>query len=67
MAEAGTPKFGYRRLLKEVGLILGAAASSGGSDRRIVLAALRRKLDVDDAVLLRRGFDKAYRQIVEGV
>ena len=36
-------------------------------DRRIVLRRLCRELGTDEAELLRWGFDRAYRQMVEGV
>ena len=36
-------------------------------DRRVLIERLCRELDVDEATLLERGFDKAYRRIVEGV
>ncbi len=36
-------------------------------DRRQVLRRLCQAFDADEGVLLRRGFDRAYRRIVEGV
>ncbi len=36
-------------------------------DRRQVLRSLCLAFDAEEGVLLRRGFDRAYRRIVEGV
>ncbi len=36
-------------------------------DRRRVLARLARDMDVEPALLLERGFERAYRRMVEGV
>lgn len=67
MIDPRPPKFGYPRLLEEVGQIIRAAPFPEALDRRAVLFTLTRRLEVEEAVLLRRGFDKAYRQIIEGV
>jgi hypothetical protein len=36
-------------------------------DREVVLERMRQAFEAEPEVLLRRGFDKAYRRIVEGV
>jgi hypothetical protein len=63
------PRFGYHYLLRRIGELLGEAggAATESMDRRRVLARLCAELNAPETLLLERGFDKAYRQIVEGV
>ena len=60
-------RFGYHLLLERLQRYRAEAADPGAMDRRRVLARLEAELDADVEVLLQRGFDKAYRRIVEGV
>lgn len=64
-----TPRFGYHRLLRRLGELLAEAGGPATEtmDRRRVLARLCAELNAPETLLLERGFDKAYRQIVEGV
>ncbi len=63
------PRFGYHLLLRRLGDLLSEAGgpTSEAMDRRRVLALLCAELQAPETLLLARGFDKAYRQIVEGV
>ena len=61
------PRFGIElilQVLQEIGHREGGVAVM---DRRVVLAELGKRLGVEEPLLLERGFDRAYRQIVEGV
>lgn len=63
------PRFGYHHLLRRMGDLLAEAGgpASETMDRRRVLARLCMELHAPENLLLERGFDRAYRQIVEGV
>jgi hypothetical protein len=61
------PKFGFPRLLKAVEDYAASARCENDLDRDVVLERMRHQFQVDADVLLRRGFDKAYRRVVEGV
>jgi len=63
---AAPPKFGHAELVAAVDA-LRARWGRAAMDRRRVLDAVCRELGADEATVLRRGFDKAYRQIVEGI
>jgi hypothetical protein len=43
------------------------ADAVNGLDRRVVLARLCAALDAEEELLLLRGFDRAYRRVIEGV
>ncbi len=60
-------KFGYIQIVECIGRLREEAHGPEDMDRRAVLEQLCRDLEVDEATLLERGFDKAYRRIVEGV
>lgn len=72
-----SPRFGYHLLLERLlAYRVEAEGGAGGGgahpapdalDRRRVLQRLAAELGVEPAVLLERGFDKAYRRMVEGV
>ena len=60
-------RFGYVQLVEQIGRLRDKAQGDGDLDRRVLIAQLCQELGVDEAALLERGFDKAYRRIVEGV
>ena len=60
-------RFGYERLVTLIEAYRDRATDRAELDRRRVLARLQAELGCDEALLRRRGFDRAYRQIVEGV
>jgi hypothetical protein len=71
---AGPPRFGFELLLAR--LLRYRAEAQGDAqgdalpeamDRLNVLRRLQAELGVEAALLLERGFDKAYRRAVEGV
>jgi len=71
---ATPPRFGLTLLLERLRAYqaearqgVAAGDSDSAMDRRRVLARLQAELGAEPAVLLRRGFDKAYRRVVEGV
>ena len=64
---ADVPRFGVERILQELAAIQARPGGVAAMDRQRVLAELCQALAVEEAVLLERGFDRAYRQIVEGV
>ena len=45
----------------------GAGGAAEALDRRAVLARLCAAFEMDEALLLLRGFDRAYRRVIEGV
>ena len=61
------PKFGYAELAARVASEISSQAGGDGAGRRQVLRALALHFETGEAVLLRRGFDKAYRMAVEGL
>lgn len=65
--ETMAARFGYIQLVDHIGRIREDAGNSDGMDRRALMERLCREMAVDEATLLERGFDKAYRRIVEGV
>lgn len=72
-ADAGAPRFGYARVLERLlAYRAEAEARPGGAppdalDRRRVLARLGAELGAEPELLLARGFERAYRRVVEGV
>ncbi len=69
-APRGAPsgaKFGFDDLLQAIRQHAGGARCANDLDREVVLERMRTLFGVEPEVLLRRGFDKAYRHVVEGV
>ena len=60
-------RFGYIQLVDHIGQARDEMQNADELDRRVLIERLCRELNVDEATLLERGFDKAYRRIVEGV
>ena len=60
-------KFGFPQLLQAVETYATSARCEHDLDREVVLERMRQEFAVEAEVLLRRGFDKAYRRVVEGV
>ena len=67
MAAEKPGKFGFQDLLEAVETYASSARCENDLDRDIVLERMRHEFAVESDVLLRRGFDKAYRRVVEGV
>jgi len=67
MENAKPGKFGFQELLLAVETYAASARCENDLDREVVLERMRQEFDVEQEVLLRRGFDKAYRRVVEGV
>ena len=68
--EAANPKpgrFGFVHILASIQRLGGEGSLPEQMDRRVVLERLCQAFEVEEAVLLERGFDRAYRQIVEGL
>ena len=61
------PKFGYGHLERCLARIVREAATADDLDRRVVLARACALLEADAEVVRRRGFDRAYRRLIEGV
>ena len=60
-------RIGYEGLLVVLRRYRGEARCANELDRRHVLHRLGQELELSEAALLERGFDKAYRLVVEGV
>ncbi|MCZ6748019.1 MAG: hypothetical protein O7D96_01920, partial [SAR324 cluster bacterium] len=60
-------KINYRLLLETIRGYREEAAGAETLDRRVVLTRLMGQFGVDEEELALRGFDRAYRLIVEGV
>ena len=60
-------RFGYIQLVEQIGQIRAESQNPEELDRRKLIERLCHDLGVSEAALLERGFDKAYRRIVEGV
>ncbi len=60
-------KINYPLLLETIRGYREEAAGAETLDRRVVLARLMGQFGVDEEELALRGFDRAYRLIVEGV
>jgi hypothetical protein len=65
--DAPPPKFGFIHLLGALQEYSASARCENDLDREVVLERMRQHFACEPEVLLRRGFDKAYRQVVEGV
>lgn len=67
-ADAVAPKkFGFVHLLQAMEAYAASARCQNDLDREVVLERMRQEFETEPEVLLRRGFDKAYRRLVEGV
>lgn len=60
-------RIGFEGLLEVLDRYRAEARCANELDRRHLLFRLGAELELEEAELLRRGFDKAYRRIVEGV
>jgi hypothetical protein len=60
-------KFGFTHLLQAMEEYAASARCENDLDRDVVLERMRQEFGTESEVLLRRGFDKAYRRLVEGV
>ena len=60
-------RFGYIQLVEQIGQLRQESQNPDELDRRNLIERLCLDLGVDEATLMERGFDKAYRRIVEGV
>ncbi len=60
-------RFGYVQIVERIARMREAAGGVEGLDRRAVLDALCRVFQADEGLLQERGFDKAYRRVIEGV
>lgn len=83
MPEQVAPRFGFEKLVALIAQYSGdagpgapavtgkaaatAPVNSRTMDRRELLAYLGARLQADESLLLLRGFDRAYRRIVEGL
>lgn len=65
--EALAARFGYIQLVDHIGRLREEAGNPDAMDRRALIERLCQEMEVDEATLLERGFDKAYRRIIEGV
>jgi hypothetical protein len=61
------PRFGYTLLLERLQAYRAEARSPEAMDRRSVLGRLEVELKAPAGLILQRGFDKAYRRVVEGL
>jgi hypothetical protein len=67
-AKGAVPRrFGIVHLTAAIAEHAKSARCANDLDRMVVLERMRLVFDTDPDVLLRRGFDKAYRQVMEGV
>lgn len=68
-AHVGAPlrRFGMVHLVDAIAEHAKSARCANDLDRLVVLERMHVLFEVEPEVLLRRGFDKAYRQVMEGV
>jgi len=64
---ASRRRFGLVHLVDAIAAYAKSARCANDLDRLVVLERIRQEFDSEPATLLRRGFDKAYRQVMEGV
>jgi hypothetical protein len=64
---APLPRFGYVHLVDAIADYAKTARCANDLDRLVVLERMRQEFATEPEVLLQRGFDKAYRQVLEGV
>lgn len=60
-------RFGFVHLVDAIAEHAQSARCENDLDRLVVLERMRVLFETEPDVLLRRGFDKAYRQVMEGV
>jgi hypothetical protein len=60
-------RFGFVHLVDAIAEHAKSARCENDLDRLVVLERMRVVFETEPEVLLRRGFDKAYRQVMEGV
>lgn len=60
-------RFGIAQIVAAIAEHAKSARCANDLDRMVVLERMRLVFDTEPEVLLRRGFDKAYRQVMEGV
>ena len=64
---APLPRFGFIHLVGAIAEYTKSARCANDLDRTVVLERMRQEFETEPEVLLQRGFDKAYRQVMEGV
>jgi hypothetical protein len=64
---APLPRFGFTHLVAAVAEYAQSARCVNDLDRLVVLERMRQEFGTETEKLLRRGFDKAYRQVLEGL
>ncbi len=64
---ASPRRFGFVHLVDAIAAYAKSARCANDLDRMVVLERMRQEFDSEPATLLGRGFDKAYRQVMEGV
>ena len=64
---APLPRFGFIHLVGAISEYAKSARCTNDLDRMVVLERMRQEFGTDPEVLLQRGFDKAYLQVMEGV
>jgi hypothetical protein len=64
---APLPRFGFVHLLYAIADYAKSARCANDLDRLVVLERMRQEFETEPETLLQRGFDKAYRQVMEGV
>jgi len=64
---APLPRFGFLHLVDAIAEYAKSARCENDLNRLVVLERMRQEFGTEPEVLLERGFDKAYRQIMEGV
>ncbi len=67
MDSARAGRFGYEHIVAQLERLRREAADPAELDRRRVLARLCAAFAAEEALLLERGFDRAYRRMIEGV
>ncbi len=60
-------RFGIVHLERRLALFAAEARTAEALDRRAMLARICAEFGAEEAVVLRRGFDRAYRRVIEGV
>lgn len=60
-------KLGFPQLVAAISRECEAAGAADAVDRRRMLARLCAEFEADEKMLLLRGFDRAYRLVIEGL
>lgn len=61
------PRFGFPHILESLAQLVAQTPDPENWDRKKLLNKLCVDFDVREEQLLKRGFDRAYRQVIEGV